>query len=452
MAGMKIHRRQFVITSEKAPAALEALPDFKTRKLFNNVYLHHDAELLVEQTADGLILGRQIRPDDGRYVKIDADGWLSLDATGSLGIHYLEQGGLLASSSPTLLALFSRRPLTLPKKFSQLSWMPAPYGPVDGSKRLFCDQALNLISGGKKTIVRPRFGEQTIESAATLLAKEGVESVKALAESGKPIYLALTGGQDSRTIFAALVAAKVPFEAFTLRLSDGASAKDARLASLVCKPFGIKHSQFRRAWLGASARRKRYLQHSGGIDGDRGRDYAAGNYYRSIPDGAIVLHGGSVALNKVAFEIPEPKRVEHTACQIVDSYAAAQGPIDLKQRQALSAWVEYRERHPIGHINDQFFLDQRRACWGSDNRFAEDVFGFEWVLFANSWRLIDCFWSVPMESRRTKEIPALARELMVPGIGQRTPPVNPPQTRSDIWRGRFSKRGLNKAIRRFRNS
>ena len=65
MASMKPHRRQFVICTAQQPEWLSSLADFKTRKLFDGVYLHRDNELGITETDDGLVLRREIRPGDG---------------------------------------------------------------------------------------------------------------------------------------------------------------------------------------------------------------------------------------------------------------------------------------------------------------------------------------------------------------------------------------------------
>lgn len=56
----------------------------------------------------------------------------------------------------------------------------------------------------------------SVELASDLIADLVLRNARRLKALEKPIFLALTGGQDSRLIFAGLVAAKVPFTAFTM--------------------------------------------------------------------------------------------------------------------------------------------------------------------------------------------------------------------------------------------
>jgi hypothetical protein len=191
-----------------------------------------------------------------------------------------------------------------------------------------------------------------------------------------------------------------------------------------------------------------YLEHSSGIDGDRGRHYAAGDYYRILPDGALVLHGGTLGLSKRAFKTIGDAESTGSASNVMTEIEKSYGPVDAQIREWLRIWVEHRETHPISSPGDHFFLDQRRACWGSDNRFAEDIFGFEWVLFANCWRLVDLFMSASTDARDGLLVQKAAIHIMTPHLTDAIPEVNPPMTQFEVLRGRFSQRGLHKLLRR----
>lgn len=449
MASLKPHRRQFIITSFERPAALDTLQNFKTRQIAGGVFLHHDDELLIEERERQLVLGRMLRDGDGRYVTI-CDGWLSLDASGSLGVQYFTDGEVICASSPSLLQKFTKRPIRSPKPEIRFSWVAAPHGPVDGSLRLYSDQSLNLLTRERRTVPRTRSEPRTLEDAASYLATEATSIAQALGETGKPLYVALTAGQDSRTIFSALVSAQVPFKSFTMKLSDGASHKDAKVAKIICDTHAVEHIVVRSNRKNANLRLAAYLEHSQGIDGDRGRDYCSGDYYRVIPDDAIVLHGGSLGLSKAPFDYLLEGIPPDSKEQVLGVFDNVFGPMEPSDKEALSMWFDYRKANPIGRLGDHFFLDQRRASWGSDNRFAEDIFGFEWFIFANSWPLIDAFWSVPQLARDELLVQKRAIDIMTPGLNEKVPSVNPPMAWMDRMRGRFSKRGLHKLTQRIR--
>lgn len=449
MASMKPHRRQWIISTQRHHENLGDIPGFQTTQIGDGLFLHHDSELLIEQRGGKTILGRMLREGDGRYVVIDG-GRLHLDATGSMGVFYFSGGAVRCGSSPVLLSRAVGSRLLRSYHVNKLNWIPSPGAPIEGARRLMIDQVLDLESAGVSVEPRALSGPVTVDEAAALLAAESAEIVKALAATGRPIYLALTAGQDSRTAFAALVKSGIPFKAFTFQLSDGASLRDVRCARTLCRLYGIEHRVVKSGWMGGASRKRMYSEHSGEVDGDRGRNYAAGDYYRHIPDGALVVHGGTLGLSKKAFsEIFEdlPTLSRDGAMQAVRGFF---GSVDAGQIALLEEWYDHRERYPISDIGDHFFLDQRRACWGSDNRFAEDVFGFEWILFANSWRMVDVFLSAPYDARMELLVQKKAIDVMLPGLNGRVPRVNPPMSFLERMRGRLSRRGVEKGVRRLR--
>lgn len=449
MASMKSHRRQWLITTQPRHESLASIPGFQTWQIGNELYLHHDSELLIEQRGARTVLGRMLREGDGRYVILDG-GRLELDATASLGVFYFRDGVVRCGSSPVLLSLVTGNKLLHTDRMQKINWIPSPGAPIEGGRRLMVDEVLDLESG--TTSVKPRrlSKPRTVDEVASMLVADSEETVSSLVATGRPIYLALTAGQDSRTAFAALVKSGVPFKAFTFLLSDGASRRDVRCAQQLCRLYGVEHTTVKSRRIGAKARKQAYLEHSGGVDGDRGREYAGGDYYRHVPDGALVIHGGTLGLSKKAFSEIFEDLPSSSEASVTDAIQRAMGRIDPRHVPFLEEWYAHRERHPISDHGDHFFLDQRRACWGSDNRFAEDVFGFEWVLFSNSWRMVEAFLSAPRDAREGLLAQKAAIEMMVPGLNSRVPQINPPMGFVDRMRGRFSRRGMQKALRRVR--
>lgn len=449
MVSMKPHRRQWVISTESSHEALEQISGFRTRQIARDLYLHHDDELLIEQLDQDVILGRMLFEGDGRYVVVRGDR-LHLDATGSLSVFYFTTGPIRCGSSPVLLSLTTGNKLLRSDQRSKLNWIPSPGAPVEGARRLMIDEILNLRTAEISVEPRRLSRHRPVDEAASMLVAEAERIVEALAGINKPIYLALTAGQDSRTAFAALVRSGIPFKAFTFLLSDGASRRDVRCAQELCRIYGVEHKTVRSTLIGGASRKRLYLEHSGGVDGDRGREYAAGAFYRHIPDGALVVHGGTLGLSKKAFSEIFENLPAVSMESVIEAMQEFFGPIDARLLPFLEEWYVHRELYPISDIGDHFFLDQRRACWGSDNRFGEEVFGFEWVLFANSWKMVDVFLSVSREARVGLLVQKRAIEMMVPGLNDHVAEVNPPLNFLDRMRGRMSKRGMQKGLRRMR--
>lgn len=440
MASLKKHRRQWFISMDQTPGVLDRLPDFRTRKLADRLYLHHDSDLRLSSHdwPDGtqsLVLGTIIDepsgPDSlhcnmGRFVAITSN-WLSLDATGSMGVFYfIDPQDIVCSSSAALTAEISGLPLVGRElQSSKMNWDPVPLARIAGMKKLFVDQRLNIVEGTTAVALRSVSEAATTDAASARLADELTATAKALEKTRRPLYLGLTGGSDSRAVFCSLVNSNVEFEAYTLVLGDKRSRIDAKVAASLCKRYGIRHTSIRGQGQN-DADLEIYRMHSGGCEGDRGKVYAVGNFYRHLPDHAIALHGGCFEVGQRFYERRfESVRFESAESAIGDlgSCFADLGEVELA---SLQEWYLYRRANPIQGVDfiDAFYIDQRRGGWGAANRQEEDVFGFEWLIFANSWRFVDILLSASLEDRRNNSIQKRAMEILLPGIVG-FEPINP---------------------------
>jgi hypothetical protein len=108
--------------------------------------------------------------------------------------------------------------------------------PFRGVQALRAEQRLT-VTGGRPVVTAMRdegTGTRSYDQVAAAL----VGAVRPLGELGVPVELSLTGGKDSRLIAAALVAAKVPFQA---RTHGFASHPDVVVAAMIAGRLGVEH-------------------------------------------------------------------------------------------------------------------------------------------------------------------------------------------------------------------
>ncbi|MBC3805608.1 hypothetical protein GH808_14455 [Acetobacterium fimetarium] len=442
MANLKKHRKQWFISNDEN-LQLENLADFQTISIGEQMVLHYDRDLKLSNydwpdgrktLVLGLIIGIPKSPETmhdncGRFVAITA-GILSLDATGSMGVFYSTEAGsqtsgIICGSSCALISEVTRQPLSgrglgvsRLKGVHRMNWDPSPLARIAKMKRLFIDQEIDLKNGSISVSQRFVLKTMNSEEGASRLAEELVDIASGLKNIQRPIYLALTGGSDSRTVFSALIKEKIDFKAFTLLLDDEISSSDARIAAALCQRFDIQHES-----IGAEAGHEDELdiftEHSGGCGGDRADKYVLGNYYRNLPDDAIVLHGGAFEIGQRSYEAAfRDVRFSDSEKMVIDLERDFDEKLDEKEQRALKEWFVYRKEHSIEGVDwvDSFFIDQRRGAWGAANRQAEDCFAFDWLIFANSWSLIEVLLSVSVDDRRNNVIQKRAMDLLVPGI------------------------------------
>lgn len=426
--------------------------DFLTIEITEQLILHYDPDLKVsyydwpdgrKTIILGLIIGRPENPEtihyhSGRFVSITS-GYLQLDATGSMGVFYntdktSEPQGIICGSSTALISEIAQLELKgRDLKLAEMNWDPAPLTRLPNMKRLFIDQRINLNEGTIEVIQRS-IQSINIElgSASTLLAKETLGIVMELKKIQRPIYLAMTGGSDSRFLFSALIKAEVNFESFTLLLDNVGSKIDAKIAKSICNKYGIRHQSIRPNGVNKEEL-KIFHAHSGRAGGDRADKYVLGNYYRSIPDDAIVLHGGCFEIGKRFYE-SKLKNVRFSNVEIaVNDIEKSFEKLDIKATGALKEWINHRSKYSLNNIDwiDAFYIDQRRGAWGSANRQAEDCFKFDWLIIANSWSIINILLGISVEHRRNNMVQEAAMNYLLPGIST-IEPINPISLKSRL--------------------
>lgn len=465
MSTLRKHRKQWLILRQEMPGIVERYPEFRVLKMPQDLYLYHDCDLNISTIAwaDGTssivlgdILGSPESPlklhyQMGRFVAI-RNSVLSLDATGFMSVYFAtDKDALVCCSSQILASEFLDKPLARLRnlKASPMNWDPVPLTRLPRLKRLFTDEALNLTEGTTWSTRRGVVTGQDAVGASENLARLLAGMAESLKNIQQPIYLPLTGGSDSRAIFSALLHARVRFEAFTFVLGDDRSAADARTAATICKRYGVAHHAIERQGQNAQDL-ETYRAHCGGVVGDRGEVYVAGNYHRHFPDGAVLLHGGGWEIGQRFYE----KRLGGVDSSLrggaLDDLSEAFGGLGEHERAALGEWLHYRIENPIAGVDlvDGFYIDQRRGGWGASNAQEADVFGYNFLMLSNSWAVINEILSVSVEERRANAVQMRVMDLLTPGISRVTP-INPKtvRTRWAQW-----KRRTKSALRRFKGS
>jgi hypothetical protein len=108
--------------------------------------------------------------------------------------------------------------------------------PFAGVRALAAQQRLTVTAG--RPVARAAEVEGDGTGSAEQVAAALVEEVRPLGELRVPVELSLTGGKDSRLIAAALIAAKVPFQA---RTHGFASHPDVIVAAMIASRLGLEH-------------------------------------------------------------------------------------------------------------------------------------------------------------------------------------------------------------------
>jgi hypothetical protein len=430
MTAAQLHKRQWIIT---ARAGIPQSYGFKSISLAPGLFLHYEPSLRVEAdpTKKYIILGnpfgniagqKDAHYTAGRLVLIDLP-WLSLNAAGLLGVYYLERPQeVICSSSVALISEITGQPsdTTALNWKRGINWDVLPNGPIPGLKKLYCDQALNLEIFS--VAQRPRCLRHDLSeaSAGDALVQYFADLMPDIGRRFPRIYLALTGGRDSRTLMSALLATGVQCEAFTWTF-DAHSRQDAAIAKVICAKYGIVHHQIDAAGTNLLAL-KTYRRHtSGRIDDADTHHLVPGNYYRMFGRDDLILLGDGFEIGR-RFYAQKFRRSPAPSDKLNDEIVALAFGEDKSERirASLKAWLSYRETNPIFNMDliDLFYLDQRLGGWQASICQGRDCLVPDFFEPANSWTCVDLLMATSPERRAAGVIQSYAMEKLVPGISK----------------------------------
>ena len=438
MSVPKVHRRQFVI----GPERLLAQPDWRSETLDGGLVLSHCSELRIQRGrdrngVDWWLLGTAIQtvgdrvdpiPEIGQSVTGDViartDSWtgrwvligqdhLYLDACGLLGCYYrsgVENRSLWVSSSPGVILEIPRLPK--PKRSARkivhgvgLDYDLPPRTLYDGVKKLLPSQVLCLKSGavrGRRLVhvaseseAYPEVLDELEQYFTTTL--KNIE--KSLSPSGR-LWIALSGGYDSRLLFAAAKAAGLRFQTYTQEV-PGRATWDYEIAKQLAQMSGVEHRYIRREAVDPD-RRRAFDAHVAGLLVDVEREFHSRKQW-SWPDRNDVLVRGFV--------------FEAGRCFFWNRFSGNWDPAnpataDLvayfsderrsrEARKSLGALFDWFARHPQDHIDwrDRFYIESRLGGWASQVEQSLDLTNASSINPANSRRFLSLVLSIPWEKR-----------------------------------------------------
>lgn len=354
----------------------------------------------------------------GRYVLL-CGGRVFPDATGLLPVFY---GAAGISSDCLLLAEEMGLAPRIHTCREVLNWMPGPCTHYPEISRLLPSQAYDLHSGAcvsKPLFARdvPEYGDEDalIEGFSAFFCT-GLQNLHA-AYPRQKLLLALTGGYDSRTLFALAIRAGVPFDAFTLE-HDHMLIGDLELPKQLCDRAGVRLISIERDRDAYSpARERAYTEHTAGLVRDEDRlFYAYGQYQRLLePYGEALFLRSSIWETAVEFfprmfDRDGPTEAFYTGMELT---------APCPEREAADRYFAWCAAHPEDGIAlcDRFYWEQRAGCWLSSIEQGFDLLEHgRTVQPLNSRLLLTLLFRFPREERLTKRHQVRIIEAACPAL------------------------------------
>lgn len=297
----------------------------------------------------------------GSYILI-ADGIVYTDTTGLLSVFY---GKGMLSNRLTCLA----PNMSVSSVGRLMDWYPGPLTPAAHIKRLLPGQAYVLKK--QKVIHRDilldnewfykndvsKQKDSLVQSTSDLL----VTQIKNIAEDGKRVLVPLSGGYDSRSIFAAAMKAGIDMESFTF-IHDDMPPGDERIPGVICEKTKVPHKYIHAGEYSPEKEREYRLFTEGLADG-RDKEYYAKDYYAQVEkDGpAYILRGGSCTCTT------EPYKKYFSDNPSMKEIVTLFG-VEGRRLESLEEYMRWCEKHPQKGMSlaNRFYLEQRCGVWNAD--------------------------------------------------------------------------------------
>lgn len=357
----------------------------------------------------------------GRYVLI-SHGTVYTDTCSLLSVFYSEQG---VSSDCTLLALAAGQAEKIYTPCpGVMNWMPGPLTHYDGVYKLLASQTYEYTIG--RVEARPLLaqGYQSIPDEKQRLEKITAYLTHSLhnmsqAVPGKKLLLALTGGYDSRTLFALAKRAGIDFDAYTLEY-DTIYADDVSIPRKLCQLTGVKHH-----YVPVDHSRydqqleDDYIRHTAGLIRDQDRVfYAHGQYQELIRQyGDVAFLRSSIWENVIEYF----RRSFTETGPGFDFYDWFGVEADSRERASLEQYFAWNDAHPQKDLvaSNVFLWLQREGCWLSAIESGFDMLDHAVSLQPANCRLImSMMLDFPREERLMKYHQAKLIRHACPAIGE----------------------------------
>lgn len=298
---------------------------------------------------------------------------------------------------------------------SRPDWYWGPRTSMSSVDFLLPSQRLDLATFTPKYRTLPQPSSSPEADPAAILECQLCQSFEDLASAGHPVCLAMTGGIDSRTLFAAAIKAGIEFETYTM-VSSHVHPLDVTVAKQISERFGIRHTVLRMGRVD-SDELKWYLWFSAGQCVTLDADFHAAGLWRRYGRDAIHVRG-------LGFELGRHKYRDFLAPEDADLIRT--NPIEI-WKKFTRPWI--RQLHRYNHsafetyirwvaetqnlssidFRDRLYLEQGIGTWCASAEYGLAATGARRISIANSTPLYKLFLR---EGSEAKQSGPLQREMM----------------------------------------
>lgn len=364
----------------------------------------------------------------GRWVLMNKKA-LYTDATGLMGLYYTKVDGrwIISTSLHILYELNPERYGVIERKVKvhdQFHSYPAPGSILKGVRKLFPSQYIQYDHKTLSFYYCEKYHLQRDVSAEekNVLLANAIHSIisNVASQSGKNVYVALTSGNDSRVLLAALLESKVKFTGYTMEHGN-ISKGDRQIPEKMSKELNFPYTYIKKKKKAQCAAYDRFYTHTFYTLDETDREFYACGQFDDFDKNCLILKGGILDLCKgSAYR-------KFSADNELQKYLKMVSPDTVeyqKYNALLEEWFQWKRQHVSElDIRDQFTLEYHLGGWLANLQQFADMLDAEYVQICNCAYIISLICSYTDEERESREIYKTLYQMLYPEVGNY--PVNP---------------------------
>lgn len=428
---MNIYKKQYVISDRK----LE-LPYMREIMQFG-LYLYLGEDLMLRQIndcngkivyllgnafsteLDGICIENEIASWDGvdpqkltyfwtgRWVLIYSNG-IIMDPCGLMPAFYIMENDKLWLVSSSLAVISNLLELTTHSTVQNngISWRIVPGSALLNVNKLLATQKLNLNNG--VISIEPQmwikqYRDYTTEQKCRFIAERLVNACKNINQfSNKKIYLAITGGKDSREVLSAFLSAKISNLRLLTFLYNGIYQCDIKIPKSIAHDYSISYAQIcPQKW--SKDKNMEYINFSCDNIHDTDEIFYSCGQFDMLNRDVLLIRSGLFEAGQMYARKIEASSIAELKNGLQIRYGVFK---DELQEKAFTEWAQWVEEHPIDFIDirDRFYIEQRVGGWASAIEQSLDLNDFTSIQIANSAAILSVLLSANEYERKNQSL------------------------------------------------
>jgi hypothetical protein len=364
----------------------------------------------------------------GRWLIINNNSMYT-DAAGLMGLYYLENENewLISTSLHIINEIHPDTCRCLDKKVrvhDQFHSYPAPGSRLTGVRKMFPSQ---YIKYDEKSIMcqyhdQYRLNRELLTEEKDRQLANAIKSVvsNVALQSEKDVWVALTSGNDSRVLLAALLATNVKFKGYTMahgNISNG----DRQVPKKMSQELNFPYEYIKRKHHTDKKALDSFYEHTFYSIEETDKEFYASGQFDAIGDNCIVLKGGILDLCKGS---AYPKFSENIEMLEHLKKVSPKNEEYEKYNRLIAEWFEWIEQHPSNmDIRDRFCLEYHLGGWLANLQQFADMLNGEFVQICNSAYIISLICSYTDEERESRRIYHALYQILYHEVSEY--PINP---------------------------